>query len=353
MIRPATLTGIAASASSSLVLSRVLLLQFFAVVFAAEVVREGIALGALGSQLFLAQGDQGVFFLLQGLRIELLVAHVFKFSITGSLPPAIDGGLKVGLTSFTAPDFRLASRYSSMSPSSTLSQSLRLDVGAQVLDARGVKHVGADLVPPADIGLGVFQRLGRRVALLHFQLVQLGPQHFHGGVLVGVLGTFVLATDHGVGRYVGNTYGRVGGVYVLTTGTGGTIGVDPQVGRVDFDFHLVIDLRRDENRGERRVATVAGVERALAHQTVYADFGTQPAKGVFTLDVHGRAFDPGDFTGRQLHDGRVETAFVSPTQVHAQQDVGPVLGFGTAGTGLDVQVGVVRVHFVAEHAAEF
>ncbi|MCY1440727.1 hypothetical protein D9M71_570120 [compost metagenome] len=51
-------------------LVRVLFLQLFAVVFAAEVVREGIALGALGSKLFLAQGDQGVFFLLQGLRVE-------------------------------------------------------------------------------------------------------------------------------------------------------------------------------------------------------------------------------------------------------------------------------------------
>src|ERR1700674_2609145 len=34
-----------------------------------------------------------------------------------------------------------------------------LDVGAQVLDARLVEHVGADLVAPADVGLGVLQLL--------------------------------------------------------------------------------------------------------------------------------------------------------------------------------------------------
>ncbi|MDG6404647.1 PCRF domain-containing protein, partial [Pseudomonas quasicaspiana] len=44
-------------------------------------------------------------------------------------------------------------------------------------------------------------------------------------------------------------------------------------------------------------------------------------------------------TGGQLHDRCVETAFVSPAQVHAQQDVGPVLCFGTAGTYLDIQAG--------------
>ena len=69
--------------------------------------------------------------------------------------------------------------------------------------------------------------------------------------------------------------------------------------------------------------------------------------------MHGRALDTGDFASRQFHDGGVETALVSPAQVHAQQDVGPVLRFGTAGAGLNIQVGVVLVHFAAEHATEF
>ncbi|MNN14658.1 hypothetical protein D3C81_1277340 [compost metagenome] len=152
---------------------------------------------------------------------------------------------------------------------------------------------------------------------------------------------------------MGDTYGRVGGVYVLTTGARGAVGVDTQVGRVDLDFDFVINLGRHKHRRERGVATVTGVERALAHQTVHTDFGAQPAKGVLALDVHGSTLDPGDVTGRQLHDGGVEAALVSPAQVHAQKDVGPILGFGTTGAGLDIQVGVVHVHFTAEHAAEF
>ena len=71
---------------------RVLLLQVGAEAVTAEVIREGITLGALGCKFFLAQGDQGVFFLLQVLRVELLVAHVFKNSITGSLPPPCGRG---------------------------------------------------------------------------------------------------------------------------------------------------------------------------------------------------------------------------------------------------------------------
>src|SRR5690606_8114105 len=227
------------------------------------------------------------------------------------------------------------------------------DAGTQVLDARVIEHVGANLVTPADIRLAVFQRLRGGVALLHFQLVQLGPQHLHRGVLVGVLGTFVLAGHHGVGRHVGDTHRRVGGVDVLTTGARGAVGVDAQVGRVDLDFDLVVDLGGHEHRRERGVATGAGIERALAHQTVHADLGAQPAEGILALDMHGGALDAGDFTFGQLDDLGTEAALVGPAQVHAQKDVGPVLGFGATGAGLDVQVAVVGVHLAAEHAAEF
>jgi hypothetical protein len=86
---------------------------------------------------------------------------------------------------------------------------------------------------------------------------------------------------------------------------------------------------------------------------VHADFGTQPAEGVLALDMQGCTFDAGDFASGQLHDGGVEAALVGPAQVHAQQHVGPILGLGTARAGLDIQVGIVRVHFTAEHAAKF
>src|SRR5512134_2231118 len=52
-----------------------------------------------------------------------------------------------------------------------------LDAGAQVLDARLVEHVRADLVPPPDVGLRVLQRLLRLGALAQFLLVELRLQH--------------------------------------------------------------------------------------------------------------------------------------------------------------------------------
>ncbi len=68
--------------------------------------------------------------------------------------------------------------------------------------------------------------------------------------------------------------------------------------------------------------------------------------------MYGGALDAGDLALGQLDDLGGEAVLVGPAQVHAQQHVGPVLGLGAAGTGLDVQVGVVGVHLAAEHAAE-
>src|SRR5262245_16613772 len=46
-----------------------------------------------------------------------------------------------------------------------------LDVGAQILDATLVEHVRADLVAPADVGLGVLELLLLLALLAHLVLV--------------------------------------------------------------------------------------------------------------------------------------------------------------------------------------
>jgi hypothetical protein len=54
----------------------------------------------------------------------------------------------------------------------------------------------------------------------------------------------------------------------------------------------------------------------------------------------------------RLHQLRLEAVALRPAQVHAQQHLGPVLGLGAAGAGLNVQEGVGAIHVAREHAAE-
>src|SRR5690606_37226602 len=116
------------------------------------------------------------------------------------------------------------------------------DVGAKVLDAALVQHVGADLVAPANVGLGVFHLLLLGHALAHFLFVQPGLQHLHRLGPVAVLRAVVLALHHDAGGRVGNANGRVGLVDVLAAGAAGAIGIHAQVGGVDVDLERIVDL---------------------------------------------------------------------------------------------------------------
>src|SRR5690606_32500933 len=80
---------------------------------------------------------------------------------------------------------------------------------------------------------------------------------------------------------------RVGLVDVLAAGTGGAIGIHPQVGRIDFHSGLFIRLGHHRNGAGGGMDPALGFGLRHALHTVRAGLEFQP--GVYAL-----AFDPGD-----------------------------------------------------------
>ena len=72
----------------------------------------------------------------------------------------------------------------------------------------------------------------------------------------------------------------------------------------------------------------------------------------YSLETDGRALDAGNVAFGHLDQLGFETLGLAPAQVHAQQHFGPVLRLGAAGAGLDVEEGIVFVHFAGKHASE-
>ena len=70
-----------------------------------------------------------------------------------------------------------------------------------------------------------------------------------------------------------NTDGRRSLVDVLTTGTTGTIGIDPQVIRVNVHIQIFLNIRHNITGHERGLAFSGRIERGNTHQTVHATFG--------------------------------------------------------------------------------
>ena len=168
-----------------------------------------------------------------------------------------------------------------------------------------------------------------------------------------MLRAVILTLHHNPCRLVGNTHGGVGFVNVLTAGTGCTVGIDAQVGRVDFDFDGIVDFRVHKHGRERRMAFVVRVKRRVAHQAVNAGFGAQQAVGVFAFHADGGAVDARDFAVVFFKDFDFEAFALGVAAVHAEQHARPVFGFGTARACGDVDKAVVRVGRLVEHSFKF
>src|SRR5258706_9013482 len=136
--------------------------------------------------------------------------------------------------------------------------------GAQVLDARLVEHVGADLVSPLDVGLGGLELVAIGLELAQFQLVQARFQHRHGFRAVAVLRAIILALYHDARRQMSDAHRRVGLVDVLASGSRCAVGVDAQIGGIDIHLYFLFDPGRHEQAREGGVAGRGRVEKALA-----------------------------------------------------------------------------------------
>ena len=182
-------------------------------------------------------------------------AHVFDTvgdaNLIGAKAVAVPGSLKAWCETLR--------NYGTMSLADVLQPAIKhaLAVGGLVACAQvfhhlvGVQDVGTDLVAEADVRLLVFPRLFFGVAHLHFALVQLGLQHFHGGSTVLVLGAFVLAGNDDAGGNVRQAHGGIGLVDVLAARAAGTIGIHAQV----FVFNLDVDVFINDGRHGDRAET--------------------------------------------------------------------------------------------------
>ena len=108
------------------------------------------------------------------------------------------------------------------------------------------------------------------LVLLQSDLVQLSLHHLHGVLAVLQLAALGLAARHNAGGLVDQADGGGRLVDVLAACTGGAVDLHLDVGGVDFNVDVVVQLGHDLKAGETGLAAGVGVKRADAHQTVDA-----------------------------------------------------------------------------------
>ena len=163
-----------------------------------------------------------------------------------------------------------------------------------------------------------------------------------------------LAPDGEAGGDVLHAYRGLGPVDMLAAGAPGTHRADLEVFVADLDLafgQLLAEVRHDTHPSERGVPALVGVEGADPDQSVHAVLGAQIAVGVGPSGHERGVLDP-RFVPRLLAEElRLEAATLTPTKVHAQEDVGPVLRLCASGARVDGH-DRIRVVIRGEHALE-
>ena len=111
------------------------------------------------------------------------------------------------------------------------------------------------------------------------------------------------------------------------------------------DLHLVVvlDLGHDLHRGKAGLPAGVGIKGRHPDQPVDAVLALQKAVGVLALDGDGRGFDARLVAVLIVQDLIGEVVALRPAGVHPVEHLGPVLGLGAAGAGMEGQDGVVAV----------
>ena len=94
------------------------------------------------------------------------------------------------------------------------------------------------------------------------------------------------------------------------------------------------------------------VERREPDQPVDAALGGQVAVGVPSRDGDRRPLDAGLVAHQPVDHVSFEPAGLGPTQVHTEQHLGPILGVGTPGAGVNGQDGAATVVGAGEEETE-
>ena len=139
---------------------------------------------------------------------------------------------------------------------------------------------------------------------------------------------------------------------MLAAGAAGPVDLHLNVLLPDLHLVVILDLGHDLHRGKAGLPAGVGIKGRHPDQPVDAVLTLQKAVGVIPLDGDGRGFDARLVAVLIVQDLVDKAVALGPAGVHPVEHLGPVLGLGAAGAGVDGQDGVGVVILPGEQGGE-
>ena len=137
---------------------------------------------------------------------------------------------------------------------------------------------------------------------------------------------------------------------MLAAGAAGPVDLHLDVLVPDLHLVVVLDLGHDLHGGEGGLPPGVGVKGGHPDQPVDAVLAFQQAVGVLPLDGDGRGLDARLVPVLVVQDLIGEIVALGPAGVHPVEHLGPVLGLGAAGAGVEGEDGAVAVVLPGEES---
>ncbi|MNI46166.1 hypothetical protein D3C73_1006160 [compost metagenome] len=140
-----------------------------------------------------------------------------------------------------------------------------------------------------------------------------------------------------------NPHGRIGRIDMLTTCTTRTVRIDLQILSPNFDIDIVGNFRYNVTGNKRSMSSTRCIKRRNTYQAMYTFLCFEVSVSIKALNQQRNTFDTCLISRKVIQCLYLKSTFLSPTGIHPQQHLSPVLRLCATCTRMQLKDGV---HFI-------
>ena len=144
---------------------------------------------------------------------------------------------------------------------------------------------------------------------------------------------------------MGDTHRGGSFVDMLTAGTAGTVGIDPQILLIDLHIQILFYVRHHITRHKGSLSLPCRIEWGYPHQAMYPTLGLEITKRILTIDLDRYGLDPCLVTVQEIQYLGLVLHLIRPPAIHPVKHAAPVTRFGSACPCVETQNGITFVVF--------
>ena len=117
---------------------------------------------------------------------------------------------------------------------------------------------------------------------------------------------------------------------MLSTGTTRTVSINTDIFILDFNIHILLNIRHHIAGYERRLSLTGRVKRRYTHKTVYAFFGLQISVSILSVYLECDRLNACLIAIQRIEYLELKALLIRPAGIHTKKHRCPIARFGAS-----------------------